>query len=202
MILHFCTALTNIFHTTWWDNVPGIKSDHINAVPKNSSMTSLALRTKPRYYENAFPSLQTGIPSVYFFGIFSFCSSSMGHCKFQPHQTKASILDKSGIPRFRAFRMPDVPSLPFLPYSPTFSQLTSTYPSGFSLLQKAVSAPTKLGQVALSMLLHHFVPGSLMILNCTVCASAIYFPSSPLSSKLHRGRDHFCLAQCLAEANF
>ena len=132
----------------------------------------------------------------------SFCSSSMGHCKFQPHQTKASILDKSGIPRFRAFRMPDVPSLPFLPYSPTFSQLTSTYPSGFSLLQKAVSAPTKLGQVALSMLLHHFVPGSLMILNCTVCASAIYFPSSPLSSKLHRGRDHFCLAQCLAEANF
>ena len=131
-------------------------------------MTSPALRTTSRYSDNAFPSLHTGVPSVYFFSIFSSCSSSPQHCKLQPSQTNASVLDTAGTLFFCAFLYARPLLLASSPYSPAFSWLTSTYSSGFSLLQKAFSVPTKLGQVALYMLLEHFVPGSLMILHCIV----------------------------------
>lgn len=66
-------------------------------------MTSPVLRTTSRYSDNAFPSLHTGVPSVYFFSIFSSWSSSCQYCKLQPSQSNASVLDTAGTLFFCAF---------------------------------------------------------------------------------------------------
>lgn len=200
-LLQFYTAPTHKFHTTWWDNFPEIKPDCIIALPKiHQWLPQLWGQRLDILIMLSHPFTQGSPLSI------SWASSLPG----LPHANTASCSLPKVMPvswtqlapsSSAPFCMLDLSSLPPLPYSPTCSWLTSTYSSGFSLLQKAFSVPTKLGQVALYMLLQHFVPGSLMILHCIVYWSATYFPRSPLNSKLHEGRDHFCLTQCLAEVN-
>lgn len=92
------------------------------------------------YFANAFPSFQTGSPSVYL----AFSLPALPHSNIAvSSQTKAMLVFWTHLAPSASVL--DLASLPPLSYSLSFSWLISV---GVSLFQKAFSVPTKLGQVA------------------------------------------------------
>lgn len=149
-------------------------------------MTSLALRRKSRYFQNACLFLHREMPSIDFLCIF--CSSAPrtaspvtpNHCQCSGH-TRQSL---ASAPLCMLDLSPTASSLFF-----SYLQLANFYVSFRLKLPPQSSIPIKLDQVAFCMLSQHFVLRSLTIFNYIIYWLATYSPRYPLNSLLHRGRD-------------